>query len=277
MKGQIVKISSDLHFVSYEGEVYPCKCRGLFRKEHIIPVVGDYVLFNKDKKLIEEVISRKNIFARPKVSNIDQAFLITSLKLPDFSLNLLDKFIVLMEINHVKPIICITKSDLIDDTSLYDTIFNYYRKIGYIVIYNYEIDKIKDLLKDKTSVFTGQTGAGKSTLLNKLNPLWNLETGDVSLALGRGKHTTRVVELFDFLDGKVMDTPGFSSLEFTVYSKEQIRDAFVEFKMYPCLYKDCMHTKEEECVVKKEVLANNILESRYNNYLSFIGENKNES
>lgn len=277
MKGQIVKISSDLHFVSYEGEVYPCKCRGLFRKEHIIPVVGDYVLFNKDKKLIEEVISRKNIFARPKVSNIDQAFLITSLKLPDFSLNLLDKFIVLMEINHVKPIICITKSDLIDDTSLYDEIFNYYRKIGYKVIYNYEIDKIKDLLKDKTSVFTGQTGAGKSTLLNRLNPLWNLETGDVSLALGRGKHTTRVVELFDFLGGKVMDTPGFSSLEFTTYSKEQIRDAFVEFKMYPCLYKDCMHTKEEECVVKKEVLANNILESRYNNYLSFIGENKNES
>ncbi len=277
MKGQIVKISSDLHFVSYEGEVYPCKCRGLFRKEHIIPVVGDYVLFNKDKKLIEEVISRKNIFARPKVSNIDQAFLITSLKLPDFSLNLLDKFIVLMEINHVKPIICITKSDLVDDTSLYDEIFNYYRKIGYKVIYNYEIDKIKDLLKDKTSVFTGQTGAGKSTLLNRLNPLWNLETGDVSLALGRGKHTTRVVELFDFLGGKVMDTPGFSSLEFTTYSKEQIRDAFVEFKMYPCLYKDCMHTKEEECVVKKEVLANNILESRYNNYLSFIGENKNES
>lgn len=277
MKGQIVKISSDLHFVSYEGEVYPCKCRGLFRKEHIIPVVGDYVLFNKDKKLIEEVISRKNIFARPKVSNIDQAFLITSLKLPDFSLNLLDKFIVLMEINHVKPIICITKSDLIDDTSLYDEIFNYYRKIGYKVIYNYEIDKIKDLLKDKTSVFTGQTGAGKSTLLNRLNPLWNLETGDVSLALGRGKHTTRVVELFDFLGGKVMDTPGFSSLEFTTYSREQIRDAFVEFKMYPCLYKDCMHTKEEECVVKKEVLANNILESRYNNYLSFIGENKNES
>lgn len=182
-----------------------------------------------------------------------------------------------MEINHVKPIICITKSDLIDDTSLYDEIFNYYRKIGYKVIYNYEIDKIKDLLKDKTSVFTGQTGAGKSTLLNRLNPLWNLETGDVSLALGRGKHTTRVVELFDFLGGKVMDTPGFSSLEFTTYSKEQIRDAFVEFKMYPCLYKDCMHTKEEECVVKKEVLANNILESRYNNYLSFIGENKNES
>ena len=278
MKGQIVKISSDLHFVSYESNIYPRKCRGLFRKEHIVPVVGDYVLFSSDKLLIEEVLPRRNIFYRPKVSNIDQAFLITSLKLPDFSLNLLDKFIVLMEINDVEPIICITKSDLVDKEELknIDNILDYYRQLGYIVLYNTELDKIKKLLKNKTSVFTGQTGAGKSTLLNKLNPNWNLEVGEVSLALGRGKHTTRVVELFEIFDGKVMDTPGFSSLEFTNYSNEQIRDAFREFKMYPCLYKDCMHTKEEECVVKKEVIANNILESRYNNYLNFIGDDKFE-
>ncbi len=274
MKGQIVKISSDLHFVNYEDNIYPCKCRGLFRKEHITPVVGDYVLFDINKNIIEEVLPRKNMFQRPKVSNIDQAFLITSLKLPDFSLNLLDKFIVLMEINDVKPIICITKSDLINEKELADinNILNYYKKIGYTVVFNYELDKIEKLLENKTSVFTGQTGAGKSTLLNKLNPNWNLEVGDVSLALGRGKHTTRVVELFELFGGKVMDTPGFSSLEFRDYSKEQIRDAFIEFKMYPCLYKDCMHTNEEECVVKKEVISNNILESRYKNYLNFIGE-----
>ena len=274
MKGQIVKISSDLHFVNYEDNIYPCKCRGLFRKEHITPVVGDYVLFDINKNIIEEVLPRKNMFQRPKVSNIDQAFLITSLKLPDFSLNLLDKFIVLMEINDVKPIICITKSDLINEKELADinNILNYYKKIGYTVVFNYELDKIEKLLENKTSVFTGQTGAGKSTLLNKLNPNWNLEVGDVSLALGRGKHTTRVVELFELFGGKVMDTPGFSSLEFRDYSKEQIRDAFIEFKMYPCLYKDCMHTNEEECVVKKKVISNNILESRYKNYLNFIGE-----
>ena len=274
MKGQIVKISSDLHFVNYEDNIYPCKCRGLFRKEHITPVVGDYVLFDIEKKLIEEILPRKNLFQRPKVSNIDQAFLITSLKLPDFSLNLLDKFIVLMEINNVEPIICITKSDLINEDELVNIneILKYYKKIGYKVLYNYELDKIEELLANKTSVFTGQTGAGKSTLLNRLNPDWNLEVGDVSIALGRGKHTTRVVELFELFGGKVMDTPGFSSLEFNDYTKEQIRDAFVEFKMYPCLYKDCMHTKEEECVVKKEVVSNNILESRYKNYLNFIGE-----
>lgn len=279
MKGQIVKINSDLHFVSYNNNIYPCKCRGLFRKEHIIPVVGDYVLFSSDKLLIEDVLPRKNIFNRPKVSNIDQAFLITSLKLPDLSLNLLDKFISLMEINNVKPIICITKSDLVEKEEL-DTInkvFNYYSSIGYIVVYNYELDKIKDLIKGKTSVFTGQTGAGKSTLLNKLNPDWNLDVGEVSVALGRGKHTTRIVELFELYDGYVMDTPGFSSLELSNYSKEQIRDSFIEFNKYPCIYKDCMHTKESECIVKENVLNNNILKSRYLNYLNFIGDEENES
>ena len=277
MKGQIIKISSDLHFISCENEIYPCKCRGIFRKEHITPVVGDYVLFSKEKKLVEEILPRKNIFSRPKVSNIDQAFLITSLKLPDFSLNLLDKFIVLMEINHVKPIICITKSDLLSEEELNDIkkVLSYYEKIGYKVIYNYELDKINDLLSNRTSVFTGQTGAGKSTLLNKLNPNWNLEVGEVSTALGRGRHTTRVVELFEINHGKVMDTPGFSSLEFNC-SKEEIRNAFVEFSMYPCPFKDCSHTNEKECVVKKEVYANNILESRYLNYLNFIGVDVNE-
>lgn len=278
MKGQIIKISSDLHFISCEDKVYPCKCRGIFRKEHITPVVGDYVLFSKEKSLIEEVLPRKNVFERPKVSNIDQAFLITSLKLPDFSTNLLDKFISLMELNHVKPIICITKVDLVGENELNKIreVLKYYETIGYKIVYNREIDKIRGLLENKTSVFTGQTGAGKSTLLNKLNPEWNLETGEVSLALGRGKHTTRVVELFEIGNGKVMDTPGFSSLEFKIYTKEEIKNSFIEFSKYPCPFNDCSHTNEKECVVKKEVLANNILESRYLNYLNFIGVDNNE-
>lgn len=278
MKGQIIKISSDLHFISCENEVYPCKCRGIFRKEHITPVVGDYVLFSKEKSLIEEVLPRKNVFERPKVSNIDQAFLITSLKLPDFSTNLLDKFISLMEMNHVKPIICITKEDLVsaDELRKIRDILKYYESIGYTIVSNTEIDRIKKLLSNKTSVFTGQTGAGKSTLLNKLNPNWNLETGEVSVALGRGRHTTRVVELFEVCDGKVMDTPGFSSLEFRQFTKEDIKNSFIEFQEYPCPFKDCSHTNEKECVVKKEVLANNILESRYLNYLNFIGVDSNE-
>ena len=274
MQGQIIKIISDLHFVSYDGEIYPCKCRGIFRKEHIVPLVGDYVLFSKEKKLIEKILPRKNEFQRPRVSNIDQAFLITSLVNPDFSLNLLDKLIVLMEVNQVEPIICITKEDITSDISkneIYEYL-KYYESIGYKVVSNRELDTIKKLISGKTSVFTGQTGAGKSTLLNLLNPEWELETGEVSLALGRGRHTTRIVELFELFDGKVMDTPGFSSLDFNKVSKEQIKEAFIEFSKINCPFKDCSHTKEEECLVKKEVMANNIIESRYLNYLKFIGE-----
>ena len=274
MQGQIIKIVSDLHIVACDGHTYPCKCRGIFRKEHITPLVGDYVLFSKDKNLIESIVPRKNEFQRPKVSNVDQAFLITSLVHPDFSLNLLDKLIVLMEINHVEPIICITKEDITDEEEkrrVY-SILEYYKNIGYKVVSNQDLDTLEELLAGKTSVFTGQTGAGKSTLLNKLNPEWDLETGEVSLALGRGRHTTRVVELFELFGGKVMDTPGFSALDFKGVSKETIRDAFIEFREFPCPFKDCNHTKEGECEVKKAVLANNIMESRYLNYLSFIGE-----
>lgn len=273
MKGQIVKIHSDLHYVQADNQVYPCKCRGIFRKEKILPLVGDYVEFDDKKKVIEKILPRKNEFYRPKVSNIDQAFLITSLVSPDFSLNLLDKLLVLMELHSVQPIICITKKDLVSsDFSKIKEILSYYESIGYQVVYNTDLDIIKKLLKDKTSVFTGQTGAGKSTLLNKLNPNWNLETGEVSIALGRGRHTTRVVTLYELFGGKVMDTPGFSALDFHGYSKEEIRDAFVEFKRYPCPFKDCLHTKEKECEVKRAVSSNNIMKSRYQNYLSFIGE-----
>ena len=276
MQGQIIKIVSDLHIVSCEGQTYPCKCRGIFRKEHITPLVGDYVLFSKEKGLIEKILPRKNEFNRPKVSNIDQAFLITSLIRPDFSCNLLDKLIVTMELHNVEPIICITKEDLVkeSDKKKYRELLGYYEKIGYKVVYNYELDKVKDLLSDKCSVFTGQTGAGKSTLLNKLNPALNLETGEISMALGRGKHTTRVVELFELYNGKMMDTPGFSSLDFNGYTKNDIKDSFIEFDNFPCPFSDCTHTKEEECIVKKEVIDNNILESRYLNYLSFLGEVK---
>ena len=274
MRGQIVKIHSDLHYVQVEKDTYPCKCRGVFRKKKILPLVGDFVEFNKEKLVIEEILPRKNEFLRPKVSNIDQAFLITSLKVPDFSLHLLDKLLVLMELHSVKPIICITKRDLVRDDEFrkIEEVLTYYQKIGYTVIYNNELDKIKQLLKGKTSVFTGQTGAGKSTLLNLLNPNWKLETGEVSSALGRGRHTTRVVTLYELFGGKVMDTPGFSALDFKGYTKEEIRDCFLEFRKFPCPFADCLHTREVECGVKDAVINNNIMKSRYLNYLNFIEE-----
>lgn len=274
MQGQIIKISSNRHVVNSNGIIYNTIPRGKFRKDKIIPKVGDYVVFNDKSLVIEEILPRKNTFNRPMVSNIDRAFIITSLVNPDFSLGLLDKFIAHMELNDIDIVICLTKTDLISEESLekIKEVMVYYNNIGYIVLTNNDIDKIKGLIKDKTVVFIGQTGAGKSTLLNKLNPAWNLKTGEVSLALGRGRHTTRNVELYDFLDGKVLDTPGFSALDFSIYKKEDIKYAFREFSNYNCPFRDCTHTKEQECMIRKAVDDGEILKSRYESYLKFYEE-----
>ena len=274
MQGQIVKISSNRHVVNSKGINYNTVPRGKFRKEKIIPKVGDYVRFDDKSLVIEEILPRRNTFNRPMVSNIDRAFIITSLVNPFFSLGLLDKFIAHMELNNVDVVICLTKIDLVNDED-YEKIKEvmvYYNNIGYTVLTNNDLNEIKELIKDKTVVFIGQTGAGKSTLLNKLNPNWNLKTGEVSLALGRGKHTTRNVELYDFLDGKVLDTPGFSALDFSIYKKEDIKDAFREFSNYTCPFRDCSHTKEKECMIKKAVEEGEILKSRYESYLKFYEE-----
>ena len=274
MQGQIIKISSNRHIVSSNNKTYNTIPRGKFRKDKLIPKVGDYVRFNEKSLVIEEILPRKNTFNRPMVSNIDRAFIITSLVNPDFSLGLLDKFIAHMELNKVDVVICLTKTDLVSRET-YDKIKEimvYYTNIRYTVLTNLELDKIKELIKDKTVVFIGQTGAGKSTLLNKLNPNWNLKTGEVSLALGRGRHTTRNVELYDFLDGKVLDTPGFSALDLSIYKKEDIKYAFREFSNYSCPFRDCSHTKEKECVIKKAVEEGEILKSRYDSYLKFYEE-----
>ena len=274
MQGQIIKISSNRHVVYNNGKKYNTIPRGKFRKDKIIPKVGDYVRFNDKTLVIEEILPRKNTFNRPMVSNIDRAFIITSLVNPDFSLGLLDKFIAHMELNNVDVVICLTKTDLVNKETYekIKEIMVYYTNIGYKVITNKDLDEIKNLIKDNTNVFIGQTGAGKSTLLNKLNPDWNLKTGEVSLALGRGRHTTRNVELYDFLDGKVLDTPGFSALDLSIYKKEDIKYAFKEFSNYTCPFKDCSHTKEEECSIKKAVNDGEILKSRYESYLKFYEE-----
>ena len=274
MQGQIVKISSNRHVVNSKGINYNTIPRGKFRKEKLIPKVGDYVRFDDKSLVIEEILPRKNTFNRPMVSNIDRAFIITSLVNPFFSLGLLDKFIAHMELNNVDVVICLTKIDLVSD-EYYEKIKEvmvYYNNIGYTVLTNNDLNEIKELIKDKTVVFIGQTGAGKSTLLNKLNPNWNLKTGEVSIALGRGRHTTRNVELYDFLDGKVLDTPGFSALDFSIYKKEDIKYAFREFSSYTCPFRDCSHTREAECMIKRAVSDGEILKSRYDSYLKFYEE-----
>ena len=274
MNGIITKIiSNDYTIVSGE-KTYICKARGKFRKERITPLVGDNCVFDDKKKYIIEIQERKTELVRPPVANIDQAFIITSAKEPDFSSNLLDKLLCIIEYNNIKPIICFTKLDLLneEETKYIENIIKYYKKIGYKVFKNTELEEIKKQFKNKKTVFTGQSGAGKSTLLNKLDKNLNLKTNEISQALGRGKHTTRHVELLNLYEGLIADTPGFSSLDFIGMKNEDIRDNFIEFNEYrhECEYKDCMHTNEKNCKIKKEIEKGNILKSRYENYLKFI-------
>lgn len=274
MQGTIIKIISNDYTILANDEKYICKARGKFRKEKITPLVGDICTFDKEKKYIIEIQNRKTELVRPPVANIDQAFIITSVKNPDFSSNLLDKLLCIIEYNNIEPIICFTKLDLLDKNELknINEIIKYYKNIGYQVYKNTEIEEIKKAFKNKKTVFTGQSGAGKSTLLNKISPNLNLKTDEISMALGRGKHTTRHVELLELYGGFIADTPGFSSLEFIGMTNEDIRDNFIEFNKYRdnCEYKDCMHISEAKCEIKKEIEKGNILKSRYENYLKFI-------
>ena len=270
MIGRIIKILSNDYTVKYNDEIIVCKVRGKFRSLHLTPLVGDFVKFDKDKKYIMEILDRKNELVRPPVSNIDQVIIVTSVKEPDFESNLLDKLLVILEYNKIKPIICFSKLDLLDDTKEIYKYIDYYRKY-YEVYLNTEVDKIKNVFKNKLTVFTGQSGAGKSTLLNKLNPNLNLKTNEISYALGRGKHTTRHVELLELFDGMVADTPGFSAINFNMNNIE-IKDNFIDFDRYreECEFRDCKHIKEENCGIKKHVDSGDILKSRYENYLKFV-------
>ncbi len=269
MEGTIIKIIREQGYVKIDKEVVICSLRGKLKKDNLLPLVGDKVIINKEFNVIEKVLPRKNVLRRPPVSNITQGIVIASLKRPDLDTNLIDKILVELEYNKIKPIIIFTKIDLLTKDDDYSKIINYYKKI-YPVYFNNEIEKIKNIFKNEVSVFIGQTGAGKSTLLNRLDSSLKLQTGEISDALGRGRHTTRHVEILEILDGLILDTPGFSSLEFPNMLKNEIRDSFIEFKNYPCPYKDCLHEKESDCKIKEALKEGKILKSRYDNYLSFL-------
>ena len=270
--GKIISINKDLYTVRALDSVFPCSVRGKLKNFRL--TVGDNVYFNKESLTIEEVVERKNTLVRPLISNIDELFIVVSTFLPKFSTYLLDKFLVLSESNNIKPVIIVTKLDLCDkyEKKEVKNILKYYKKIGYNIYTNKEIRKIKKEMKNNVIALAGQTGAGKSTLLNKIDKSLNLKTGEVSEALGRGKHTTRLVSLIPINDTLVADTPGFSSLELDL-SNEEINNGFVEFG-FNCKYNSCMHVNNDGCDVKKRVDEGKILRSRYENYLKLIKEIK---
>ena len=274
MEGIITKNISNDYVVNSNNREYVCKARGKIRYNNLTPLVGDIVSFDDKTNYILDIKTRKNSLIRPSVSNIDQAIIVTSVKHPNLDTNLLDRLLTIISYNNIEPIICFTKLDLLDNSELVsiNEYIDYYKSIGYRVYINTDIDNIKKIFKDKLTVFTGQSGAGKSSLLNKLDSNLELKTDEISMALGRGKHTTRHVELFEIEDGFVVDTPGFSSVDFNCMSKLDIRDNMKEMfdNLDKCKYRDCMHIKEDGCYVKELVNEGKILKDRYDNYVNFI-------
>lgn len=274
MQGQIIKQISNLYTVKVGEMLFGCRARGKFRKENISPMVGDNVIINIDDNVIESILPRKNELDRPVIANVDVAFIVTSTKKPDLDLNLLDKLISVITFNGIEPVICFTKLDLLNpvEAEMIDNLKRYYEMIGINVVYNTDTAEIKRIISGKLAVLAGQTGAGKSSLLNYLDNDLNIKTDEISEALGRGKHTTRHVELYEISDGYIADTPGFSALDLKDMNKEQLRDTFIEFRNYECKFRDCMHFKEKDCGVKSACEEKLILQSRYNNYLLFMEE-----
>jgi len=286
-EGKIIKSLSGFYYVKSEQGIVQCRGRGVFRKREITPLVGDMVEFiaeNDREGYIIGIKERVNELVRPPISNVDQAILVFSTKNPDFSHHLLDRFLVMIESKRIEPIIVFTKKDLLSEAELEEMIkyIEDYRSIGYATLFvsakNKDgISELYPLIKEKVSVIAGQSGVGKSTLLNALRPDLNLETKEISKHLGRGRHTTRHVELLEIEGGYVADTPGFSSLDFIDIEMEDLSFCFPEMRerLNDCKFRGCLHDKEPQCAIKAAVNEGEIANYRYENYLSFLNEIRN--
>lgn len=283
MKGQIRKALSGFYYVYSDGISYQTRARGNFRNRRITPLVGDEVIFestNITDGYLLEILPRKNELVRPAVANVDLGVIVMSFVEPNFSYNLLDRFLVMLEFKEIEPIIYLSKIDLLsteEEKSRVLEVVAHYQKIGYQVILSTEpnaLERIQQSFPDHLVVFMGQSGAGKSTLLNHIVPGLNLETGEISEALGRGKHTTRHVELIPIAEGLVADTPGFSSIEFTEITGNELPKLFPEFvhAATRCRFRECQHVNEPNCEVKSLVENHEISLTRYENYLQFLDE-----
>ncbi|MFC0301468.1 ribosome small subunit-dependent GTPase A [Virgibacillus soli] len=283
-EGRIIKALSGFYYVKTDEGIYACKGRGVFRKRKITPLVGDFVSFdinNEVEGYITEVKQRKNELIRPPIANIDQAVIVNAATMPSFSSLLLDRFLILIEAKHIKPIIFINKMDKAtkEEMNMMQRYKEDYEQIGYHVELlsakdTIDYDDIKQYLPNKVTVFAGQSGVGKSSILNALQPSLILKTASISKSLGRGKHTTRHVELVEVNSGLVADTPGFSNLDLTEIKLEQLGACFPEIReiQHHCKFRGCLHSKEPHCAVKEAVEDGRIRSYRYEHYVSFLEE-----
>ena len=290
-EGQITKALSGFYYITdkEDKKTYQTRGRGVFRLDGVTPLVGDHVVFKSDnleEGTLLEIKPRKNELIRPPIANVDTGVIIASIVDPVFSTQLVDRFLVMLEYRNIAPIIYISKLDIADDetTQAMEEYKAIYEAIGYPFI-TLNVDKVDDLkaeivhtfedyYEDNLVVFIGQSGAGKSTLLNYLNPAFDLKTGETSKSLGRGRHTTRHVELLPLLGGRFADTPGFSSLKFEDIEVEELSSCFPEMwsRKDECRFRGCLHQNEPNCAIKKAVENDEIASFRYENYLQILKE-----
>ncbi|MGE5629360.1 MAG: ribosome small subunit-dependent GTPase A [Solirubrobacterales bacterium] len=280
MNGTIVKGIAGFYYVKTpDNELIECKARGRFRFNELTPMVGDVVeiTVKNDKGVIDKVLPRKSKLTRPAVANITHALVVFAFKNPDINVDLLNRFLILCEYNNLKITICLNKSDLRDEKN--DEIIDMLSHTGYDIIFvnatsGIGVDEIKKRLNNNITVLCGPSGAGKSTILNSIAGRELMETGNVSVKLGRGKHTTRHSELIQIENGFIVDTPGFSSLEIENIEKEQLQYYFPEFDKYigNCRFNGCIHHKEPGCKIKEALNNGEINKIRYDFYIKLIEE-----
>lgn len=290
MQGKIIKGIAGFYYVHTSMGLVECKAKGIFRKEQIKPLVGDQVeieLTDEDKMLgnITTIYPRRNVLIRPASANIDQALVIFAIVKPDPNYNLLDRFLITMEKQELPCIICFNKKDIASEEEKRELVAAY-GGCGYEVLFvsgiqNDGLYEIRAHLKGKTTVVAGPSGVGKSTIINALCPRANMETGEISRKIERGKHTTRHAQLFALSDISedtyICDTPGFTSLSLGEMEKEELQSYYPEFEKWEkeCKFGGCSHISEPICGVKTALLEGKISKVRYDNYVLLYEELKN--
>ncbi|MDY3855147.1 MAG: ribosome small subunit-dependent GTPase A [Butyribacter sp.] len=285
MQGKIIRGIAGFYYVhTPQAGIVECKAKGIFRNQKRKPLVGDNVLLSildEENKTgnITQIVERQNQLIRPAVANVDQAVVIFAVSFPKPNLNLLDRFLLMMETQGIPTIICFNKTDDSDEEAIQELISNYENSGCDIfltsTVTGQGIETFREALLGKTSVFAGPSGVGKSSVMNVLFPEANMETGEISEKIKRGKHTTRHSELFYLgQETYVMDTPGFTSLSLPDIEKEELKDYYEEFIPYQdqCRFQGCVHINEPDCMVKQALEEQKIAEKRYENYKQFFEE-----